>query len=150
MKRAKKIVEKESPEVYEILEEIIRDHPVLLNRAPTLHRLGIQAPSPFSSKARPFGFTLSSARPSTPTSMATRWRCTFLFRSRPARVPSAHAVVEQHPQAVGRPSGCRAEPGHRPRLLLRDHRTADFDKQIKTARRFSNVAEVEIGSRRTT
>ena len=46
MKRAKKIVEKESPEVYEILEEIIRDHPVLLNRAPTLHRLGIQAFEP--------------------------------------------------------------------------------------------------------
>src|SRR5438045_223339 len=46
VKRAKKIVEKESPEVYEILEEIIRDHPVLLNRAPTLHRLGIQAFDP--------------------------------------------------------------------------------------------------------
>src|SRR5947208_17193588 len=46
VKRAKKIVEKESPEVYEILEEIIRDHPVLLNRAPTLHRLGIQACEP--------------------------------------------------------------------------------------------------------
>ena len=42
----KKIVERESPEVYEILEEIIRDHPVLLNRAPTLHRLGIQAFEP--------------------------------------------------------------------------------------------------------
>src|ERR687897_482698 len=41
VKRAKKIVERESPEVYEILEEIIQDHPVLLNRAPTLHRLGI-------------------------------------------------------------------------------------------------------------
>src|SRR5881409_1271290 len=46
VKRAKKIVEKESPEVYEILEEIIEDHPVLLNRAPTLHRLGIQAFEP--------------------------------------------------------------------------------------------------------
>src|SRR4026209_928114 len=46
VKRAKKIVEKESPEVYEILEEIIRDHPVLLNRSPTLHRLGIQAFEP--------------------------------------------------------------------------------------------------------
>src|SRR5215216_4792231 len=46
VKRAKKIVERESPEVYEILEEIIRDHPVLLNRAPTLHRLGIQAFEP--------------------------------------------------------------------------------------------------------
>ncbi|GAC1516193.1 MAG: DNA-directed RNA polymerase subunit beta' [Gemmatimonadaceae bacterium] len=46
VKRAKKIVERESPEVFEILEEIIRDHPVLLNRAPTLHRLGIQAFEP--------------------------------------------------------------------------------------------------------
>ncbi len=46
VKRAKKIVEGESPEVYEILEEIIQDHPVLLNRAPTLHRLGIQAFEP--------------------------------------------------------------------------------------------------------
>ena len=46
VKRAKKIVEGESAEVYEILEEIIQDHPVLLNRAPTLHRLGIQAFEP--------------------------------------------------------------------------------------------------------
>jgi DNA-directed RNA polymerase subunit beta' len=46
VKRAKKIVERESPEVYGILEEIIQDHPVLLNRAPTLHRLGIQAFEP--------------------------------------------------------------------------------------------------------
>jgi len=46
VKRAKKIVEKDSPEVYEVLEDIIKDHPVLLNRAPTLHRLGIQAFEP--------------------------------------------------------------------------------------------------------
>ncbi len=46
VKRAKKIVERESAEVYEILEEIIKDHPVMLNRAPTLHRLGIQAFEP--------------------------------------------------------------------------------------------------------
>src|SRR3982750_2250071 len=46
VKRAKKIVERESPEGYEILEGIIRDHPVLPNRAPTLHRLGIQAFEP--------------------------------------------------------------------------------------------------------
>src|SRR5450432_595092 len=46
VKRAKKIVERESPEVFEILEEIIKDHPVMLNRAPTLHRLGIQAFEP--------------------------------------------------------------------------------------------------------
>jgi len=43
VKSAKKLVEKERPEVWDILEEIIVDHPILLNRAPTLHRLGIQA-----------------------------------------------------------------------------------------------------------
>ncbi|MCH9031285.1 MAG: DNA-directed RNA polymerase subunit beta', partial [candidate division Zixibacteria bacterium] len=43
VKSAKKLVEKERPEVWDILEEIISEHPVLLNRAPTLHRLGIQA-----------------------------------------------------------------------------------------------------------
>ncbi len=43
VKSAKKLVERERPEVWDILEEIIQDHPVLLNRAPTLHRLGIQA-----------------------------------------------------------------------------------------------------------
>ncbi|MBU8934754.1 MAG: DNA-directed RNA polymerase subunit beta' [candidate division Zixibacteria bacterium] len=43
VKSAKKLVEREKPEVWDILEEIIEDHPVMLNRAPTLHRLGIQA-----------------------------------------------------------------------------------------------------------
>jgi len=43
IKSAKKLIEKEDPVVYDILEDIIRDHPVLLNRAPTLHRLGVQA-----------------------------------------------------------------------------------------------------------
>ena len=46
IKAAKKAVEKEGPEVWDILEEVIREHPVLLNRAPTLHRLGIQAFEP--------------------------------------------------------------------------------------------------------
>lgn len=46
LKIAKKMVEKERPEVWDILEEVIREHPVLLNRAPTLHRLGIQAFEP--------------------------------------------------------------------------------------------------------
>ena len=46
IKAAKKLVEREGPEVWDILEEVIREHPVLLNRAPTLHRLGIQAFEP--------------------------------------------------------------------------------------------------------
>ncbi|MEE9360591.1 MAG: DNA-directed RNA polymerase subunit beta' [Hyphomicrobium sp.] len=46
VKQAKKLVEKERPEVWDILDDVIREHPVLLNRAPTLHRLGIQAFEP--------------------------------------------------------------------------------------------------------
>ena len=46
VKQSKKIVEKQRPEVWDILDEVIREHPVLLNRAPTLHRLGIQAFEP--------------------------------------------------------------------------------------------------------
>ena len=46
IKAAKKLVEREAPEVWDVLEEVISEHPVLLNRAPTLHRLGIQAFEP--------------------------------------------------------------------------------------------------------
>ena len=46
IKSAKKMLEKEKPEVWDVLDEVIREHPVLLNRAPTLHRLGIQAFEP--------------------------------------------------------------------------------------------------------
>src|SRR4029450_7872431 len=46
IKSAKKMVERELPEVWDILDEVIREHPVMLNRAPTLHRLGIQAFEP--------------------------------------------------------------------------------------------------------
>ena len=46
IKAAKRLVEREGPEVWDILEDVIREHPVMLNRAPTLHRLGIQAFEP--------------------------------------------------------------------------------------------------------
>ena len=46
LKSARKMVESERPEVWDILDEVIREHPILLNRAPTLHRLGIQAFEP--------------------------------------------------------------------------------------------------------
>jgi DNA-directed RNA polymerase subunit beta' len=46
IKSAKKMLEKERPEVWDVLDEVIREHPVMLNRAPTLHRLGIQAFEP--------------------------------------------------------------------------------------------------------
>ena len=47
LKQAKKMVEKERPEVWDVLDRVIREHPVILNRAPTLHRLGVQALSQF-------------------------------------------------------------------------------------------------------
>ena len=46
LKQAKKMVEKERPEVWDVLDRVIREHPVILNRAPTLHRLGVQAFEP--------------------------------------------------------------------------------------------------------
>ena len=47
IKSAKRKIERVHPEVWDVLEEVIREHPVLLNRAPTLHRLGIQAFEPY-------------------------------------------------------------------------------------------------------
>jgi DNA-directed RNA polymerase subunit beta' len=72
---ARKMIEKKSPEVWDILEEVTKGHPVLLNRAPTLHRLSIQALSPSSSRARPSASIRSSAPPTTRTSTAIRWPC---------------------------------------------------------------------------
>src|ERR1700694_652256 len=46
IKSAKRMVERQRPQVWDVLEEVIAEHPVLLNRAPTLHRLGIQAFEP--------------------------------------------------------------------------------------------------------
>jgi DNA-directed RNA polymerase subunit beta' len=85
IKSAKRMVERARPQVWDVLEEVINDHPVLLNRAPTLHRLGIQAFVPKLVEARPSRSTRSSARRSTPTSTATRWRSTC--RCRPRRRP---------------------------------------------------------------
>ena len=73
VKQAKKLVEKERPEVWDILDEVIREHPVLLNRAPTLHRLGIQAFEPKLIEGKAIRLHRWSAPPSTPTSTATRW-----------------------------------------------------------------------------
>ena len=52
------MVEREEPEVWDILDEVIREHPVMLNRAPTLHRLGIQAFEPVLVKVRQFNSSI--------------------------------------------------------------------------------------------
>ena len=61
-------------EVWDALEFVIKDHPVMLNRAPTLHRLGIQAFEPVLVEGRAIKLHPWCVPPSTPTSMATRWR----------------------------------------------------------------------------
>ena len=76
MKSAKRLVDRGDSEVWGVLEEVISEHPVLLNRAPTLHRLGIQRSSRSWSKARPSTCRRSPAPRSTPTSTATRWLST--------------------------------------------------------------------------
>jgi DNA-directed RNA polymerase subunit beta' len=82
IKAAKEMVELERPEVWDYLEEVIQNHPVLLNRAPTLHRLGIQAFQPVLVEGKASRSTRSSAPRSTRTSTATRWRSTCRCRRR--------------------------------------------------------------------
>jgi DNA-directed RNA polymerase subunit beta' len=80
VKSAKKIVDRKEPVVWDILENVLKGHPVLLNRAPTLHRLGIQAfqPKLIEGKAiRLHPLVTTAFNPSTPTSTVTRWRSTY-------------------------------------------------------------------------
>src|SRR5687767_3259912 len=145
VKRAKKIVEKESPEVYEILEEIIRDHPVLLNRAPTLHRLGIQAFEPVLVEGKAIrihplvcaafnaDFDGDQMAVHVPLSFEAQLECRLLMLSsnnilkpsdgRPVAEPSQDIVL-----------GC----------YFATRAPFDFENVGKTARRFSSVAEVEM------
>ena len=68
IKSAKRMVERVKPEVWDVLEDVIKEHPVLLNRAPTLHRLGIQAFEPVLVNGRASRSTRWYAWPITPTS----------------------------------------------------------------------------------
>ena len=121
VKRAKKIVERESPEVYEILEEIIRDHPVLLNRAPTLHRLGIQAFEPVLVEGKAIrihplvcaafnaDFDGDQMAVHVPLSFEAQLEARLLMLS------SNNILKPSDGRPVAEP-----QPGHRARLLLRD------------------------------
>ena len=80
IKSAKRMVERLRPEIWDVLEDVIKEHPVFLNRAPTLHRLGIQAFEPVLVEGRALSFIRSYVQRSTPTSTVTRWLFTFLFQ----------------------------------------------------------------------
>ena len=122
IKSAKRIVERVRPEVWDVLEEVIKDHPVLLNRAPTLHRLGIQAFMPVlvegsAIQIHPlvcFAFNADFDG----DQMAVH-----VPLSRPPRTRRADDAVDGQPAvAVRRRSGRGADPGHDPGLLLPDAR----------------------------
>ena len=122
IKSAKRMVERQRPVVWDVLEEVIAEHPVLLNRAPTLHRLGIQAfePQLIEGKAiqiHPLVCTAFNAD-FDGDQMAVHLP---LSRRGAGRGPDPDAVDEQHPQAGRRSAGDHAHPGHDHRALLPDH-----------------------------
>jgi len=78
-----KMVERETPEVWDALDEVVREYCILLNRAPTLHRLGIQAFEPILIEGKRFSFILWCVPLSTRTLTGIRWRFTCLCPSRP-------------------------------------------------------------------
>ena len=99
IKSAKRMVERARPQVWDVLEEVIKEHPVMLNRAPTLHRLGIQAFEPVLVEGKAIQIHPWSARRSTRTSTATRWPSTSAVRRGAGRGQDPDAVDEQHPVA---------------------------------------------------
>ncbi len=121
VKSAKKLVERERPEVWDILDEIIQDHPVLLNRAPTLHRLGIQAFEPVLVEGKAIrihplvcaafnaDFDGDQMAVHVPLSFEAQIECSLLMLSTNNILSPADG-----------PSARHAEPGHRARLLLPD------------------------------
>ena len=121
IKAAKEMVEQQRPEVWDFLEDVIREHPVLLNRAPTLHRLGIQAFEPIlvegkAIKIHPLVCTAFNAD-FDGDQMAVHVPLSARGADRGQR---ADAVLEQHPVARQRPADRGPVAGHRARLLLPD------------------------------
>ena len=125
IKSAKKLVEKERPEVWDILEEVIKEHPVLLNRAPTLHRLGIQAFEPVLIEGKAIQLH---------PLVCAAFNADFDGDQMAVHVPLSHRgadgsaraddVDQQHPVARQRQADHRAVAGHRARPLLHDPRAA--------------------------
>ena len=119
VKQAKKLVEKEKPEVWDILDEVIREHPVLLNRAPTLHRLGIQAFEPVLIEGKaiqlhPLGLRGVQRRLRRRPDGGTR----AAVAGSAARSARADDVDQQHPAPRQRLADHRAVAGHRAGPLL--------------------------------
>ena len=145
IKAAKKMVERERPEVWDILAEVIQEHPIILNRAPTLHRLGMQAFEPvlIDGKAIQLHPLVCKA-----------FNADFDGDQMAVHVPlSVEAQIEARVLMMStnnilsprdRPPDHRPEPGHRARLLLHDPRAA------RRARRGPALREPGGGARSPT
>jgi DNA-directed RNA polymerase subunit beta' len=159
VKRAKKIVEKESPEVYEILEEIIQDHPVLLNRAPTLHRLGIQAFEPVLVEGKAIrihplvcaafnaDFDGDQMAVHVPLSFEAQLEARLLMISsnNVLRPSDGRPVVEPSQDMVlGSYWLTKLPPGFEEKLADKATRNTVREELWKTARRFTTLAEIEM------
>ena len=126
IKSAKRMVERARPVVWDVLEEVITEHPVLLNRAPTLHRLGIQAFEPQLVEGKAIQIH---------PLVCTAFNADFDGDQMAVHLPlSAEAQAEarilmlstqQHPVAGQRPPDHLADPGHGARHLLPDHASKD-------------------------
>ena len=138
IKSAKKMVEKERPEVWDILDEVIREHPVLLNRAPTLHRLGIQAFEPMLIEGKAIQLH---------PLVCAAYNADFDGDQMAVHVPlSVEAQVEARALMMStnnilspaqRQADHRADAGHRARPLLHDPRAADARRARASASRAS-------------
>ena len=110
IKNAKKMVERLQPEVWDVLEDVIKEHPVMLNRAPTLHRLGIQAFEPILVEGKAI-----KLHPLV---------CTAFNAGSTGRVPFPAAFPEQPVKTVRWWSGSRSFPGYGTWYLLSDPGTS--------------------------
>ena len=136
IKAAKKMVDSMIPEVWDVLEEVIHEHPVLLNRAPTLHRLGIQAFEPVLVEGKAIqvhplvchafnaDFDGDQMAVHLPLSAEAQAEARILMLS-----------VEQHPVAGARRAAGDADAGHGARRLLPDLRPGRRGARRRARRR---------------
>ena len=117
IKSAKRMVERVRPEVWDVLDGVIKEHPVLLNRAPTLHRLGIQAFMPVLVEGQAIQIHPLVCKAFNADFDGDQMAVHVpLFSGAVAEAQEPDDVVQQHPQRLERQPGGRAAPGHRPRL----------------------------------
>ena len=121
IKAAKKHVDSMAPEVWDVLEEVIAEHPVLLNRAPTLHRLGIQAFEPVLVEGKAIQIHPLVCHAFNADFDGDQMAVHLpLSAEAQAEAQDPHALVEQHPLAGAREAARHADPGHGARRLLPD------------------------------